>query len=153
MALGADHGGFVLKKELLERLQGQYDISDLGAYKNDRDDDYPDFAEAVAQAVASGKVKRGILVCGSGVGACIDANKVPGVRACLCHDTYSAHQGVEHDDMNVLCLGARVIGIELAAELAIAFLNARFSQEKQHLRRLKKVLTIEKRALRSRANI
>ena len=148
VALGADHGGFVLKNELLARLQGQYDISDLGAYKYDRDDDYPDFAEAVAQAVASGKAQRGILVCGSGVGACITANKVPGVRACVCHDTYSAHQGVEHDDMNVLCLGARVIGIELAAELAIAFLNARFSKEKRHLRRLKKVLAIEKRALR-----
>ena len=152
VALGADHGGFVLKKELLERLQGQYDILDLGAHKYDTDDDYPDFAEVIAQAVASGKAQRGILVCGSGVGACIAANKVPGVRACLCHDTYSAHQGVEHDDMNVLCLGARVIGIELATELAIAFLNARFSQEKRHRRRLKKVLAIEKWALRSRAN-
>ena len=152
VALGADHGGFVLKKELLERLQGQYDISDLGAYKYDRDDDYPDFAGAVAQAVASGKAQRGILVCGSGVGACIAANKVPGVRACLCHDTYSAHQGVEHNDMNVLCLGARVIGIELATELIEAFLKARFSKEKRHRRRLKKVLAIEKRALRSRAN-
>ena len=152
VALGADHGGYSLKNELLARLQGQYDILDLGAHKFDRDDDYPDFAEAVAQAVASGKAQRGILACGSGVGACIAANKVPGVRACLCHDTYSAHQGVEHDDMNVLCLGARVIGIELAAELVEAFLKARFSQEKRHLRRLKKVLAIEKRALRSRAN-
>jgi len=101
VALGADHGGFVLKNELLARLRGQYDISDLGAHKYDPDDDYPDFAEAVAQAVASGKVQRGILVCGSGVGACIAANKVSGVRACLCHDTYSAHQGVEHDDMKL----------------------------------------------------
>ena len=148
VALGADHGGYSLKNELLARLRGQYDILDLGAHKYDTDDDYPDFAEAVAQAVASGKAQRGILVCGSGVGACITANKVPGVRACVCHDTYSAHQGVEHDDMNVLCLGACVIGIELAAELAIAFLNARFSKEKRHLRRLKKVLAIEKRALR-----
>ena len=152
VALGADHGGYSLKNELLARLRGQYDILDLGAHKYDTDDDYPDFAEVIAQAVASGKAQRGILVCGSGVGACIAANKVPGVRACLCHDTYSAHQGVEHDDMNVLCLGARVIGIELAAELVEAFLKARFSQEKRHLRRLNKVLAIEKRALSSRAN-
>jgi len=142
VALGADHGGYSLKNELLSRLQGQYDILDLGAHKYDPDDDYPDFAEAVAKAVASGKAERGILVCGSGVGACIAANKVPGARACLCHDTYSAHQGVEHDDMNVLCLGARVIGIELAAELTEAFLKARFSGEKRHSRRLQKVLAI-----------
>ncbi len=148
VALGADHGGYSLKNELLARLQGQYDILDVGAHKYDPDDDYPDFAEAVAKAVASGKAQRGILVCGSGVGACIAANKVPGVRACLCHDTYSAHQGVEHDDMNVLCLGARVIGIELATELIEAFLKARFSNEKRHRRRLKKVLAIEKRATR-----
>ncbi len=147
VALGADHGGYSLKNELLARLGGQYDILDVGAHKYDPDDDYPDFAEAIAKAVASGKAQRGILVCGSGVGACIAANKVPGVRACLCHDTYSAHQGIEHDDMNVLCLGARVIGIELATELAIAFLKARFSDEKRHRRRLKKVLALEKRAL------
>ena len=147
VALGADHGGYSLKNELLARLRGQYDMSDMGAHKYDPDDDYPDFADAVAKTVASGKAQRGILVCGSGVGACIAANKVLGVRACLCHDTYSAHQGVEHDDMNVLCLGARVIGIELATELAIAFLKARFSNEKRHRRRLKKVLAIEKRAL------
>ena len=148
VALGADHGGYSLKNELLARLRGQYDILDLGAHKYDPDDDYPDFAEAVAKAVASGKAQLGILVCGSGVGACIAANKVPGARACLCHDTYSAHQGVEHDDMNVLCLGARVIGIELAAELIEAFLKARFSSEKRHRLRLKKVLAIEKRATR-----
>ena len=148
VALGADHGGYSLKNELLARLRGQYDILDVGAHNYDPDDDYPDFAEAVAKVVASGEAERGILVCGSGVGACVTANKVPGARACLCHDTYSAHQGVEHDDMNVLCLGARVIGIELAAELAIAFLQARFSSEKRHRRRLKKVLSIEKRATR-----
>jgi ribose 5-phosphate isomerase B len=152
VALGADHGGYALKTELLARLRGQHDILDLGAHKYDPDDDYPDFAEAVAQAVSSGGAQRGILVCGSGVGACIAANKVPGVRACLCHDTYSAHQGVEHDDMNVLCLGARVIGIELAIELAFAFLNARFSKEERHHRRLKKVLAIEKRALRRQSD-
>ncbi len=110
VALGADHAGFALKKEIATRLHDTYEVLDLGAHKLDPKDDYPDFAEAVARAVASGEVRRGVLVCGSGVGACIAANKVPGVRACLCHDTYSAHQGVQHDDMNVICLGARVIG-------------------------------------------
>ena len=148
VALGADHGGYSLKNELLARLRGQYDILDLGAHKYDPGDDYPDYAEAVARAVASGEAQRGILVCGSGVGACIAANKVPGARACLCHDTYSAHQGVEHDDMNVLCLGARVIGIELATELIEAFLKASFSNEKRHRRRLKKVLALEKQAIK-----
>ncbi len=147
MALGADHGGFTLKNDLLTRLCDAYEISDLGAHTLDPTDDYPDFAEAVARAVASGQAERGILICGSGVGACIAANKVPGVRACLCHDTYSAHQGVEHDDMNVLCLGARVIGLELAVELATAFLNARFSGEERYHRRVEKVLTIEQQAL------
>jgi ribose 5-phosphate isomerase B len=152
VALGADHGGYSLKNELLARLSGQYDILDLGAHKYNPDDDYPDFAEAVARAVASGRAQRGILVCGSGVGASVAANKVPGVRACLCHDIYSAHQGVEHDDMNVLCLGAYVIGVELAIELVIAFLNAHFSKEERHRRRLKKVLVIEKRALRRQSD-
>lgn len=150
VAIGADHGGFSLKNELVERLGKQYDVVDLGAHKLDPDDDYPDFAEAVANAVAPCKAQRGILVCGSGVGACIAANKVPSVRACLCQDIYSARQGVEHDDMNVLCLGARVIGIELATELAFAFLNARFSKEARHRRRLKKVLAIENRSLKLR---
>lgn len=150
VAVGADHGGFLLRNELVERLRKQYDIADLGAHKLNPDDDYPDFAEAVAHAVASGKAQRGILVCGSGVGACIAANKFTGVRACLCQDTYSARQGVEHDDMNVLCLGARVIGIELAAELAFAFLNARFSKEARHQRRLNKVLAIEQQFLRGK---
>ena len=147
VALGADHGGFALKNDLSTWLHNNYDILDLGAYKLDPADDYPDFAEAVARAVASGQAQRGILICGSGVGACIAANKVPGVRACLCHDTYSAHQGVEHDDMNVLCLGARVIGIELARELVTTFLDARFSGQERHCRRLKKVLAIEQQAL------
>jgi ribose 5-phosphate isomerase B len=145
VALGADHGGFSLKNELMRRLQEQYEILDVGAHTLDPADDYPDIAQAVAQEVASGRVERGILVCGSGVGACIVANKVPSVRACLCHDTYSAHQGVEHDNMNVLCLGARVIGLELATELATTFLNARFSGEPRHRRRLKKLLTIEQK--------
>jgi transaldolase/glucose-6-phosphate isomerase len=119
VALGADHGGFTLKNELVTRLQETYEISDLGACTFDPNDDYPDFALAVAGAVASGQANRGILICGSGVGACIAANKVLGVRACLCHDTYSAHQGVEHDDMNILCLGSRVIGIELRGTKAM----------------------------------
>ena len=147
IALGADHGGLTLKNELVTRLEETYEILDLGANTFDPNDDYPDFALAVSGAVASGQANRGILVCGSGVGACIAANKVPGVRACLCHDTYSAHQGVEHDDMNILCLGSRVIGIELAMELVKAFLNAIFSGETRHRRRLTKVLAIEHRAL------
>ena len=147
VALGADHGGFTLKNELSARLRDTYEILDLGAHTLDPTDDYPDFAKAVAGAVASGQAQRGILVCGSGVGACIAANKVPGVRACLCHDTYSAHQGVEHDDMNIICLGARVVGLELATELVIAFLNARFSGEKRHRHRLEKIMAIEHEAL------
>ena len=147
VALGADHGGYSLKEELLTWLQEKYQVLDLGAHSLSRDDDYPDFSEAVARAVASGQAQRGILICGSGVGACIAANKVIGVRACLCHDTYSAHQGVEHDDMNVLCLGARVVGLDLARELVTAFLNASFSGEERHQRRLNKVLAIEQQSL------
>lgn len=148
VALGADHGGFTLKGELVNKLREQYEILDLGASMLDPSDDYPDFAGAVARAVASGQAQRGILICGSGVGACIVANKIPGIRACLCHDTYSAHQGVEHDDMNILCLGARVIGLELALELVTAFLSARFSGEERHRRRLGKALAIEREFLR-----
>ena len=146
VAIGADHGGFALKNELVTRLSKAYQIIDIGAHALNPDDDYPDFAGAVALMVASGDVERGILVCGSGVGACIAANKVPGVRACLCHDTYSAHQGVEHDDMNILCLGARVVGVELAMELVTAFLSASFSSEERYHRRLEKVLAIEQQA-------
>jgi len=148
VALGADHGGFALKNELTSQLRESCEVLDLGAHRLDTTDDYPDFSEAVARAVSSGEAQRGILICGSGVGACVAANKIPGVRACLCHDTYSAHQGVEHDDMNVLCLGARVVGLELARELVVAFLNARFSGEERHCRRLGKVLAMEKQALR-----
>lgn len=144
VVLGADHGGLVLKNELLSRLKGSYKIVDLGAFALDATDDFPDSAYAVAMEVASGKAERGILVCGSGVGASIAANKVRGIRAGLCHDTYSAHQGVEHDGMNVLCLGARVIGLELACELATAFLNAQFNGEDRHLRRLNKIIAIER---------
>ncbi len=150
VALGADHGGYALKNELFDRLQETYRILDVGADRFDPADDYPDFAIAVAQAVASGQAERGVLICGSGVGAAIAANKVPGIRACLCHDTYSAHQGVEHDDMNILCLGARVVGVELAIELVAAFLNARFAGEERHRRRLEKVLALERQALQGK---
>lgn len=147
VAVGTDHGGFPLKAELLPWLKTHdYDVLDLGAYTFDPADDYPDFAEAVARAVASAKAERGIIICGSGVGACIVANKIRGIRAGLCHDTYAAHQGVEHDDMNVLCLGARVIGIEIAKELVKAFLNAKFSGEERHSRRLEKLKAIERKA-------
>ena len=149
VSLGTDHGGFPLKVELLPWLQNQgYEILDLGAYTLDPADDYPDFAQAIAEAVASGKAERGIIICGSGVGACIVANKLPGARAGLCHDTYAAHQGVEHDDMNILCLGARVIGIELAKEVVKAFLNAQFSGEERHIRRLEKLKAIERSVLK-----
>ena len=144
IAVGGDHGGFSLKKELVAHLKELgHQVQDVGAYTFDPADDYPDFAQAVAQAVASGQAERGIMVCGSGVGACVAANKVAGVRASVCHDVYSAHQGVEHDDMNVLCLGARIVGIELVKELVTAFLHARFTAEERHQRRLNKVKAIE----------
>ncbi len=149
VAVGADHGGFPLKTELVPWLKSQgYEVLDLGAHCLDPADDYPDFADATAQAVVSGQAERGILICGSGVGVSVAANKVPGVRACVCHDVYSAHQGVEHDELNVLCLGARIVGIELAKELVTAFLRARFTGEERHLRRLSKLKTIEQRALK-----
>ncbi len=150
IALGADHGGYHLKNELAFRLADRYDINDMGAHSFDPDDDYPDIAELVARELFSGNAHRGILVCGSGVGACIAANKVLGSRVCVCHDTYSARQAVEHDDMNVLCLGARIIGIELSYELVSAFLGAVFSGEERHRRRLEKVLAIEHQAFRTK---
>ncbi len=140
LVIASDHGGFELKDFLLGWLkENNYDVEDLGNHKLDPSDDYPDFAHAVAKAVASGKAERGIVLCGSGVGATVAANKTKGVRACLCHDTYSAHQGVEHDNMNVLCLGGRIIGIELARELVKAFLSAEFINEGRFKRRLEKV--------------
>ncbi len=150
VALGADHGGFSLKADLIPWMEARgHRVVDVGAYSLDPADDYPDFAEGVARAVTSGQAERGILICGSGVGACVAANKVPGVRACLCHDIYSAHQGVEHDDINILCMGARVIGVELAKDLVTGFLNAGFTGEERHRRRLGKVAAIEQRALQS----
>ena len=152
IALGADHGGYELKTELLRLLKERnVEVLDVGAYSYDAVDDYPDFAEAVAGAVVSGRAHRGIVVCGSGVGACIAANKVPGIRAGVCHDTYSAHQGVEHDDMNVLCLGGRIVGIEVAREIVRAFLGACFIREERYSRRLRKLLAIERKNLGCRS--
>jgi len=143
VAIAGDHAGFPLKQWLAAELRNHgHDIVDLGAH-DETPSDYPDFARVLGKAVSSGQVERGILVCGSGVGACVAANKIKGIRAGLAHDTYSAHQGVEHDDMNVLCLGARVIGQAPALEIARAFLQARFTNEERHARRLKKVLEIE----------
>jgi ribose 5-phosphate isomerase B len=147
VAFAADHAGAAFKRELIAKvataLDGEHTLVDLGGDGSDPQDDYPDFARALATAVRDGEADRGILVCGSGVGASIAANKVRGIRAAVCHDTYSAHQGVEHDDMNVLALGARIVGIEPAVEIALAFLGATFSGEPRHRRRLDKVLAIE----------
>ena len=146
VAFSADHAGAALKAELLRRLgaaEPDHELIDLGGDGSDPNDDYPDFARRLAHAVRDGQADRGILICGSGVGASVAANKIRGVRAAVCHDTYSAHQGVEHDDMNVLTLGARVIGPEPAFECAVAFLVATFSGEPRHVRRLRKVLAIE----------
>lgn len=147
IALGADHGGFPLKISMVPWLESQgYQVLDLGAHSLDPADDYPDFAEAVAQAVVSGKADRGIVICGSGVGACVVANKIPGIRASVCHDLYSARQGVEHDELNVLSLGARVVGLDLAQQLATEFLDARFTGEERHVRRLAKLNAIEQQS-------
>lgn len=145
VAVACDHGGFPLKATVLRVVQEEgHEPLDLGAY-DAQSSDYPDYALKIGEAILSGKADRGILLCGSGVGACIAANKIQGVYAGVCHDTYSAHQGVEHDDMNVLCLGARIVGEELAKELVRAFLRARFSQEERHVRRVQKVRTIEQK--------
>lgn len=146
LAMGADHAGYALKEEVrgyLEKLG--HEVVDLGAF-NAEPSDYPDFAEAVGRAVQAGRAERGILICGSGVGVCVAANKMPGIRACMCHDHYSAHQGVEHDNMNVLVMGARIIGSETAFDLVGAFLGAKFqSQVERYVRRLNKVMAIEAR--------
>jgi ribose 5-phosphate isomerase B len=146
IAFSADHAGAAFKDELMARLATAdlgHDLIDLGGDGSDPTDDYPDFAQRLGEEIRSGRADRGILICGSGVGASVAANKMRGIRAAVCHDTYSAHQGVEHDDMNVLTLGARVIGPEPAFECALAFLAARFSGEPRHRRRLAKVLAIE----------
>lgn len=144
IGIAADHGGFALKAIVSEALQRSgHDMLDFGASAFDAADDYPDFVIPLAQAVAASRVRRGIALCGSGVGATIAANKVTGVRACLIHDGFSAHQGVEDDDMNVVCMGARVIGPALAVELVAIFLAAQFSGADRHLRRLAKLQALE----------
>jgi ribose 5-phosphate isomerase B len=146
LVIGSDHAGFPLKEEIRANLtQAGHEVVDLGAY-NTEPSDYPDYAEKVALALKRGVAPRGILICGSGVGVCVAANKIPGIRAGICHDTYSAHQGVEHDDMNVLVLGARIIGPSLAFEIVHAFIGAQFiTTEERYQRRFKKVLAIEAR--------
>jgi ribose 5-phosphate isomerase B len=144
ISVGADHAGFTLKELLKPWLEScGHQVVDLGAHALDPEDDYPDFAAAVARSVQAGESERGIIVCGSGVGASITANKVTGVRAGLCHDTYSGRQGVEHDDMNVICLGARIIGQDLSKEILGAFLSAGFLPEPRFQRRLEKLIKIE----------
>jgi|ERR1051325_2584214 RpiB/LacA/LacB family sugar-phosphate isomerase len=145
IVVGADHAGFELKENIAAFLrQLGHDVIDVGT-NSTAAVDYPDFAEAVGKAVLDGRAERGVLICGSGVGASVSANKLPGIRAGLCHDTYSARQGVEHDDVNVLVLGARIIGVELARELVRNFLAARFTHEERHVRRLGKIFDLEKR--------
>lgn len=144
IAVGADHGGFHMKQAIISFLKKRrHTVIDVGAH-NDKPSDYPDFALAVAGQIIRKKAVRGIIVCGSGVGACIAANKVPGIRASVCHDTFSARQGVEDDDMNVLCLGARVIGARVAEEIVSVFLAAKFSNAERHKKRLGKIAALEK---------
>ena len=149
-AVAADHAGFPLKQTVIDQLRRLgHEVDDLGTHSTEAVD-YPDIAEALALKVQSGDADRGVVLCGSGVGASVAANKVEGVRASVCHDTYSAHQGVEHDDMNVLSIGARIVGPELAVELVRAFAGAEFSAEERHARRLQKVLDIEARSMRAK---
>jgi ribose 5-phosphate isomerase B len=144
IGIAADHGGFEMKQALVSSLQtAGYKVVDFGAYALVMEDDYPDFIVPLAKAVAGGEIARGIAICGTGVGACIAANKVPGVRAALITDSFSAHQGVEDDDMNVICLGGRVIGQALSRDLTMSFLDARFKESERFKRRLKKVEELE----------
>lgn len=144
IALAADHAGFELKEKIAGYLEAKgFEVMDLGTHDQEPVD-YPDFARAIGKVLQEEKAERGIIICGSGVGACVAANKMANIRAGLCHDTYSAHQGVEHDDINVLCLGARVIGEELAQELVSAFLAATFTGQERHVRRLAKIKAMEK---------
>jgi ribose 5-phosphate isomerase B len=143
VVIGSDHAGFQLKNAVGDLLRSMgNEVLDIGAF-NENPSDYPDFAEAVDLAILDGKAERGVLICGSGVGASVAANKLPGIRAGMCHDTYSAHQGVEHDNINVLVLGSRVVGIALAQDLVRAFMGARFTNEERHVRRLGKVKALE----------
>jgi ribose 5-phosphate isomerase B len=147
LVIASDHAGFPLKEEVREYLaKAGHEMIDLGAYKVEPLDDYPDYAEKVGEAIRRGDAPRGILICGSGVGVCVAANKIPGIRAGMCHDTYSAHQGVEHDEMNVVVLGARIVGPALAFEVVDAFVRANFiASEERFVRRFKKVMAIEAR--------
>jgi ribose 5-phosphate isomerase B len=145
IAIACDHGGFPLKDPMIQVIESMgHELVDLGAHEYDKHDDYPDFARYIGQAIQHGHADKGVLLCGSGVGACIAANKQDGIRASVCHDVYSAHQGVEHDAMNVLCLGSRIIGPQLAEDLVRAFIKAEFSGEERHQRRLEKVMALEK---------
>jgi len=149
IVIGADHAGFQLKQFLGEYLRALgHDVIDVGA-TSEVAVDYPDYAEAVGRRLLDGQAERGVLICGSGVGASVSANKIPGIRAGLCHDSYSAHQGVEHDDTNMLVLGARVIGVELARELVDRFLAASFTGEERHRRRVEKIKALERRYSKS----
>jgi len=149
IAIGSDHAGFELKSVLAKQLRELgHEVVDVGT-NNTQPVDYPDFAEAVGKAVLDGRAERGVLICGSGVGASVAANKLRGIRAGLCHDTYSAHQGVEHDDMNILVLGARVIGQALAVDLMSTYIGAKFSNEERHVRRLNKVKALDEARFRS----
>ena len=145
IGIAADHGGFELKAQLIDDLKtAGYEVMDFGAHKLETGDDYPDFVLPLARAVASGEITRGLAICGSGVGACVAANKVPGVRAALITDSFSAHQGVEDDDMNVMCLGGRVTGYALSWDLVQMFLNAHFKGDERFKRRLEKVASLER---------
>ena len=145
ISLAADHNGFDLKKEISDQLENEgHEVIDVGPHSHDPLDDYPDYAKKLADSVSRGESLRGIMICGSGVGASVASNKVKGIRAAVCHDIYSAHQGVEHDDMNVLCLGSRIVGSEVARDLVKAFITAKYTGEERHQRRLDKVLDMEK---------
>jgi RpiB/LacA/LacB family sugar-phosphate isomerase len=151
IVVGSDHGGYALKQDVADGLRRDgHDVLDVGT-NSAEPVDYPDFAEAVGAAVVAGRAERGVLICGSGVGASVAANKLPGVRAAICHDSYSAHQGVEHDNMNVLVLGGRVVGQALAHDLVRAFVGARYTAEERHVRRLAKVAALEHRYSRTPA--
>ena len=151
IVVGSDHGGYALKQDVADGLRRDgHDVLDIGTHSVEPVD-YPDFAEAVGTAVIEGRAERGVLICGSGVGACVAANKLPGVRAAICHDSYSAHQGVEHDNMNVLVLGGRIVGPALARDLVRAFVGARYTAEERHVRRLGKVAALEQRYSRTPA--
>jgi len=148
VGIAADHGGFELKEHLAEKLrEADHEVIDFGDGRPTPDDDYPDFVVPLARAVASAEVERGVAICGSGVGASVAANKVAGIRACLIHETFSAHQGVEDDDLNVICLGGLVVGHALAWELVQTFLAARFSGAERHRRRLAKIAELERQAM------